>query len=50
MSLSIDLIDHIVYAVPDFDLALSDLAEKLGVNPIIGGRHLLSRGEPGIAS
>lgn len=32
--------DHIVYAVPDFDLALSDLSEKLGVNPVIGGRHL----------
>ena len=33
--------DHIVYAVPDFDLALSDLSEKLGVKPVIGGRHLL---------
>jgi hypothetical protein len=32
--------DHIVYAVPNFDLALSDLSEKLGVKPVIGGRHL----------
>ncbi|MBK8051884.1 MAG: VOC family protein [Saprospiraceae bacterium] len=33
--------DHIVYAVPDFDLALSYLEMKLGVKPVIGGRHLL---------
>jgi hypothetical protein len=33
--------DHIVYAVPDFDLALLGLSEKFGVKPVIGGRHLL---------
>lgn len=35
------LIDHIVYTVPDFDLSLADLEEKLGVKPMNGGRHLL---------
>ncbi len=33
--------DHIVYAVPDFDQAIHDLEEKLGIKPVIGGRHLL---------
>jgi Glyoxalase-like domain len=35
------IIDHIVYAVPDFDYAIHDLEEKLGIKPVIGGRHLL---------
>jgi hypothetical protein len=34
-------IDHIVYAVPDFDNAIDDLEAKLGIKPVIGGRHLL---------
>jgi Glyoxalase-like domain len=33
--------DHIVYAVPDFDQAIHDLEQKLGIRPVIGGRHLL---------
>lgn len=33
-------IDHIVYGVPDLDLAIEDLGERLGVNPTFGGRHL----------
>jgi len=32
-------IDHIVYTVPNLEAAIEDLAKKLGVNPIIGGRH-----------
>jgi len=35
------IIDHIVYAVPDFDKAIEDLEEKLGVRPVTGGKHLL---------
>lgn len=34
-------LDHIVYAVPDFDQAIDDLEAKLGIKPVIGGRHLL---------
>jgi len=34
-------IDHIVYAVPDFNQAINDLEEKLGIRPEPGGRHLL---------
>lgn len=34
------MIDHIVYTVPDFDLALTVLEEKLDIKPVIGGRHL----------
>lgn len=34
-------LDHIVYAVSDFDQAIHDLEEKLGIRPEPGGRHLL---------
>ena len=34
-------IDHIVLAVPDFDKAIDELSEKLGIRPSNGGRHLL---------
>ena len=33
-------IDHIVYAVPDFDAALIYLENQFGILPSIGGRHL----------
>lgn len=32
-------IDHIVYTVPNLEAAVEDLTQKLGVKPIIGGRH-----------
>lgn len=32
-------IDHIVYTVPNLEAAVADLAKKLGVKPVIGGRH-----------
>lgn len=35
------ILDHIVYAVPDFDNAIHDLEAKRGIKPVIGGRHLL---------
>ena len=33
-------IDHIAYAVPNLDQGCKDLAEKLGCQVVIGGRHL----------
>ena len=33
-------IDHIVYCVPDLDVAIADLTSLWGVQPTIGGRHL----------
>ncbi|MEM9836338.1 MAG: VOC family protein [Bacteroidota bacterium] len=33
-------IDHLVYAVPDFNAALDDIEEMLGIRPQFGGRHL----------
>jgi hypothetical protein len=32
-------IDHVVYTVPNLESAVEDLAKKLGVRPVIGGRH-----------
>lgn len=32
-------IDHIVYTVPNLETAIEDLSIRLGVKPIIGGRH-----------
>ncbi len=34
------IIDHIVYCVPDLEEAIDTIADKLGVRPSIGGRHL----------
>lgn len=33
-------IDHIVYAVPHLETAMDELAERLGVRPVYGGKHL----------
>jgi hypothetical protein len=33
-------IDHIVYAVPDLEAAMDDLAIRLGMRPVFGGYHL----------
>jgi hypothetical protein len=33
-------LDHIVYAVPDFDVALDWFEEHTGIRPKVGGRHL----------
>lgn len=33
-------IDHIVYCVPNMDRAIHFFEEKLGVTPVIGGKHL----------
>jgi Glyoxalase-like domain len=33
------MIDHLVYATPDVDLTVADLAERLGVRAAAGGRH-----------
>ena len=33
-------IDHIVYAVPDLEVAINDLENRLGVRPTFGGYHL----------
>lgn len=35
-----NIIDHIVYGVPDFEKAIADLTEKLGVKPVFGGKHV----------
>jgi hypothetical protein len=32
-------IDHLVYAVPDLDRGIDEMAERLGVRPATGGRH-----------
>jgi hypothetical protein len=32
-------LDHVVYAVPDLEAAVRDLAERAGVAPVAGGRH-----------
>ena len=32
-------IDHIIYATPDLDTTITELADKLGVHPAPGGRH-----------
>jgi len=32
-------IDHIVWAVPDLDKAITDFEEQSGVRPVIGGKH-----------
>lgn len=34
-------IDHIVYCVPDLEQAIDYFKNKLGITPVIGGRHLL---------
>jgi hypothetical protein len=34
------MIDHLVYATPDLEPTIAELAERLGVQPAIGGRHL----------
>jgi len=34
-----EMLDHLVYAVPDLDAAIDDLAERLGVRPAHGGSH-----------
>jgi hypothetical protein len=33
-------VDHLVYGVSDLDSAARDLAERLGVEPVAGGRHV----------
>jgi len=33
-------LDHLVYAAPDLDAAVQDLAERCGVQPVEGGRHV----------
>ena len=35
----VGMVDHIVYAVPDLDIAVPDLEERLGVRPAYGGAH-----------
>jgi len=32
-------VDHLVYAVPDLDAAVAELADRLGVRPAAGGSH-----------
>jgi len=34
-------LDHIVYCVPDLEEAIDFFNQKLGVTPLVGGRHLL---------
>lgn len=34
------MIDHLVYATPDVDMTVAELARRLGVEAIAGGRHL----------
>jgi len=33
-------IDHIVYATPDLEQSIEQIAEGIGIRPVIGGRHL----------
>jgi len=37
--LSPRIIDHIVYAVPDLERAMSQLEDQLGIRPVFGGFH-----------
>ncbi|HHM20676.1 MAG TPA: VOC family protein [Bacteroidetes bacterium] len=39
MKLTLDRVDHLVYAVPDLDEAVKELEKKLGVAPVPGGKH-----------
>lgn len=34
------MLDHIVYVVPDVHAAVEDLAQRFGVRPALGGKHL----------
>ena len=33
------MLDHLVYAAPDLDQAIDDIARRLGVRPAAGGKH-----------
>ncbi len=33
------MLDHLVYAVPDLDRGVADIAKRLGVEPMAGGHH-----------
>ncbi len=33
------MLDHVAYGVPDLDAACHELAERLGVRPMLGGQH-----------
>jgi hypothetical protein len=33
------MLDHLVYSVPDLDATVEELAVRLGVRPVFGGRH-----------
>lgn len=32
-------IDHLIYAVPDLDAGIEEIEARLGVRPVVGGRH-----------
>lgn len=32
-------IDHLIYAVPDLDAGIGEIEARLGVRPVVGGRH-----------
>ncbi|PXY30330.1 hypothetical protein DI005_12130 [Prauserella sp. PE36] len=34
------LLDHLVYAAPDIDELVTSFAERTGVKPVLGGRHV----------
>ncbi len=36
---TLDNVDHLVYAVPDLEKAVTELEKKLGVAPVMGGQH-----------
>lgn len=33
------MIDHLVYAVPDLQAGIEDIASRWGVQPVVGGKH-----------
>ncbi|WNJ18765.1 VOC family protein [Pontibacter sp. G13] len=37
--MNLNLIDHLVWAVPDLDQGVSLIQEKLGIIPVLGGQH-----------
>lgn len=40
MGPSIRQVDHIVYAVPNLEIAMRDFEERTGIKPVFGGQHL----------
>ena len=36
---ALDVVDHLVFATPDFDAGVAEIRERFGVDPVPGGHH-----------